>query len=220
MTDPRPTAPQPGEPPVWSDRDAAADPTTPRASEFAPYTMSPVVATPPRRRGATVVNVLLGLALVVAIGGIAFAAGRVTAPAAATTTTTGGGGFGGFRGPNASGAPGAFRGGGFGALGGAAALKGTVTAVTPTTITLTVGQATIDVTTDGSTTYHQQAAGASSDVQVGSTVLVQTNGQGGFGGGAFPRGSFQPGASFAPRGLGNGGTINAGTATDITVEGK
>src|SRR3954447_27032882 len=72
-----------------------------------------VVVNAPRKRStaSTLVNVLLGIAVVVAVGGGAFAAGRATAPAA----TTGGGRFGangqifggngGFR-PKASGAPG------------------------------------------------------------------------------------------------------------------
>ena len=182
-------------------------------SDFAPYPTEPIVATPPRRKGSTALNVLLGLAAIIAIGGVAFAAGRVTAPAAASTTG-GTGGTGRF--PAGSFAPGAggFRGG---AALSAAALHGTVTAMTPTAITLTVGQTEITVSTNGSTTYHQQAAGAASDVAVGSTVLVQLNdangtglGGGGFGGGA--RASLAPGATAAP--------ITLGPATDVTVESK
>ncbi len=215
----RPTGSDPA--PAWSSADTGGDdPTATRASNYAPYPIAPIVPTKPKSRGNTVLNVLLGLAAVVFIGGLAFAAGRFTAPAAASTTGTTG--FGGFPGAGASGAPGGFGGaGGFRGLGGAADLRGTVTAVTPTGLTVTVGQATIEVTTDSSTTYHTQVAGSASDVTVGSTVLVQASGTGGdgvpgggFGGGGFPRGSFAPGASFAPR------VTGPITAADITVVNK
>ena len=60
--------------------------------------------------------------------------------------------------------------------------------------------------TNGDTTYHQQAAATSSDVQTGSTVKVQVNG---FRGGRFGGG----GANASPAPSGAPQT----TATDITV---
>jgi hypothetical protein len=186
----------------------------------APY---PVVATKPKRSSSTLLNVVLGLAVVVFIGGVAFAAGRLTAPATAATTGFGAGtGFGngaGFgNGPRASGAPGNFRGTGAGFAGGT--LRGTVTAVSSTGITLTVGQtgATIQIPTDASTTYHKQAAGAATDITPGATVLVelnQTAGQG-FGGGGFGGG----GAGASPAPGASARTFTLGTATDVTVVGK
>lgn len=166
-----------------------------------PYPLTPVK---PTRKGSGVLNVLLGLGLVVAVGGIAFAAGRLTAPASASTATggnggTGTGGFGRFgNNPNASFPPGAAGGGAgfFGRGAGGLAIQGTVTAVTADGITveLTGGQS-ITVGTDSSTTYQTAAAGTATDAAVGSDVLVQLDttaggfgaGGGGFGGGGFGR---------------------------------
>jgi hypothetical protein len=171
---------------------------------------TPVVA---RRRSASALNVMLGVALLVAVGGVAFAGGRLTSPAAsgaaAAAGKTGQSGQGNqLRGPNASGAPG----GGFarGGLGGNLALTGTVTASTPTslTIALTGGQ-TVTVTTDSSTTYHHQAAGSVSDVTTGKQVVVQVNGRTFGAGGAAPGAS--PGASAAA------GNANELKATSVTI---
>jgi hypothetical protein len=129
----------------------------------------------PARRGSGMwINVALGLALVVALGGVAFAAGRMTAPPAAA-------GFTGANGRTFQG--GYFPGGGNGGTGGAgrgvfggggAAIQGTVTAVTADsiTITTTTGQ-TIQVPLNSTTTYHQQAVASSSDVKTGGTVIVR-----------------------------------------------
>jgi hypothetical protein len=169
------------------------------------------VAVPPKKKSSsTLLNVVLGLAVVVAIGGVAFAAGRLTAPAAsAANTFTAGAGNGFGNGPRASGAPGNFRGAGFGA----GALRGTVTAVTPTAITLTLSSGgTIEIPLDSSTAYHQQAAATSTDVAVGSTVLVELKDQGGAPTVVGPNASLAPGASPGP--------ITVGTATDVTVVAK
>jgi hypothetical protein len=182
-----------------------------------------VVATPVRRRGAggMLINAVLGLALVVAVGGVAFAAGRATAPTTATRTGTGAnGGFangqGGFvpGGPRASGAPG-FGGGGLGFGGGGAGLsiEGTVSAVGADgiTLTLTSGQ-TVTIPTSSSTTYHQRTAGSASDVTTGSTVIVQLAG----GRGAFGQGGGQ-GNTASPRPSGAPGAGGLGTAVAVTV---
>jgi len=149
--------------------------------------VAPVVVARRSTAGA-LVNVLLGVALVVAVGGVAFAAGRATAPAAAATNGRGFNGNGqafggGGLAPNASGAPGR---GGFGGAfaAGGLTIEGTVTAVTTDSITLqlTSGQS-ITIPTDSQTTYHTRAAAKPSDVATGSTVQVQLSGRGFTGGG-------------------------------------
>jgi hypothetical protein len=150
------------------------------------------------------INIVLGIALVVAVGGVAFGAGRVTAPAAATTVRAGlGAGQGGLNpgGPTASGAPG----GGVGGAGGGVSLQGTVTEVTATSITLQLptGQS-VTIPTDTQTTWHQREAATSTDVTTGSTVIVQI--QGGRGGGGQGGGGAT--ASGAPnRALGSAATV-------------
>lgn len=126
--------------------------------------------------------VLLVIAAMVAVGGIGFALGHITAPsgsAGAVPNASGrgfpGGGGGAFR----SLAPGeSFNPGNFGngqtrvTLGGG--VTGTVQSVTPTSITvlLSDGQsATVDL--NGNTTYHGETSASSSQVQVGTTVTIQ-----------------------------------------------
>jgi hypothetical protein len=160
-------------------------------------------------RSGNVLNLVLILAALIAIGGIAFAVGRTTAPRTTAATGAGAGAgtgnFGGPRGsggPRASGGPGGFGGGGFG--GGAAGIRGTVTAVSPTSITIQVANAgTFTIGIDGSTTYHREVAAGATDVAAGREVIVQLNGRNPNGGPA--------GASAGPSSFG------AGTATDITV---
>jgi hypothetical protein len=154
-------------------------------------------------------NILVAIAALVAVGGVAFAGGRLTAPAAAAA---GAGNGGRFFGPNASFAPG--QGGrqpGFGGFGGGfgsanLSIKGTVTGVTPTSITLELANGgTITLGVDGSTTYHQQESASASKVSKGQQVIVQLAGRGGGGAG--------PGSSGAPAGSG----APTGTASDITI---
>jgi hypothetical protein len=160
-------------------------------------------------------TILLAAAGLVAVAGIAFAAGRLTAPpaAAAGNGGTGGGRFGGF--PGASFAPGQFRnggpngGGGFGGLTGGVELRGEVTSISSTAITVKLDNGTdVTVPLDKSTTYHQATSTSSSAVTVGSTVTVQP-GTANFTPGASPN----PAASGAP---GFGG-FTFGPATDVTV---
>jgi hypothetical protein len=177
---------------------------------------APVVQ--PGRAGRTL-NLLLILAALVAIGGVAFAVGRTTAPRTAAVAGPGGGtgggnagagnfgggnfGGGNFGGPRGSGAPGG-PGGAFG--GRTAGIRGTVTAISPTTITIQIANgATISLAIDGSTTYHREVAGAATDVATGREVIVQLNGRNANGGG--------PGASPA----GASPAATTGTAGDITV---
>ncbi len=180
---------------------------------------APVVAPPARRRSGSsmLVNALLGFALVVAVGGVAFAAGRATAPASTGTGrfgANGNGGFGGNFGPNASGAPN--RGFG-GAAGGAIAIQGKVTAVAGDSITIQLpsGQS-VTIPTSDQTTYHSQTSASASDVTSGSDVIVQvagggrfvTGGNGNGQGNGNGNGNGGPAASGAPnRGFGSASSV-------------
>lgn len=153
-----------------------------------------------RAGSARLLNVVLGLAVVLAIGGVAFAAGRLTAPAPTNPFGAGGPGQfnGGNRGTNGQGGPGGFLGGG-----GGITLEGTVESVSGTTLTLkTANGQTIQIALNGSTTYHAQSDASASEVTTGGTVRVEVSG---FRGGG-------PGASFNP----NGGATSQ-TASDVTV---
>jgi hypothetical protein len=163
------------------------EPTQPTTEPFAPVPPEPGPFEVPQqpvaparvkaRRGTGWINVALGLAFAVAIGGVAFAAGRMTAPA--TAAGAGNGGFGrnfgggGYFGGGYFGAPGDGQARGlFG--GGGATIQGTVTAVSPTSITIqTAGGQSITVPLDSATTYHQQSTASSSDVKTGGSVIVR-----------------------------------------------
>jgi len=117
-------------------------------------------------------DIALALAALLAVGGISFAGGRLTAPAAR------GAGFGGradFGGLGGSFAPGGSGGAGFrGAFGGLRAFEGAVVEITADhlTIKLDSGQ-TIQIPVSATTAYHSQAAASASDVHAGGRVLVQ-----------------------------------------------
>jgi len=193
----RPTTPEPFDPP--------------EPASFAPQ---PVVATGPQaplvkpKSSSRALNAVLALAAVVAIGGIAFAIGRTTAPAAAAADPRSafGGGF-----PNASFAPGAsappggFIGGGqggLGGLGGGLTMSGTVQSVTADTLTIeTEAGQTVELSLDSDTTYHRKTDGVAADVATGSTVEVQLDFAGGLG---------RPTASADTSG-------SVGTASSVTV---
>lgn len=174
--------------PISATQTSATDtPTRPagQAAESAPRTPSG----PPRKaRAASWVNIALGVAVVVAIGGVSFAAGRLTAPAGPTRDGFPGNGQGQFPGgsfnPNGGfGGGGGGLGGGRGGFGGGS-LEGTVESVSPTTLTLKLASGqTIQVALDSTTTYHSQASASSDAVVSGGTVIVQVN-LGGQAGGA------------------------------------
>jgi hypothetical protein len=149
-------------------------------------------------------NLVLILAAAVAIGGVAFAVGRGTAPVSAATGAGRGGIAGGAGFPRGSSAPGANGGNGFGrgGFGGAGlTVEGTVVSTTGDTLTIkTAAGQTIEVTTGASTTYHTQTAASASDVQAGKTVQVQLE----FGGNGRPSAS---GTTSGP----------VGTAGSVTV---
>lgn len=125
-------------------------------------------------RGTTILFAAAGL---IAVGGLAFAVGRLTAPPAAAANGRLGAGSGGLRagfGAAASTAPGPGRRLGSAFRSGEVALRGTVQSINGKTLTLqTASGGTVTVELSGSTTYHQQAAATASDVTAGSQVLVQ-----------------------------------------------
>ena len=184
------------------------------ATELAIEPRSHAARRAPARR-ANSVTALLVISAMVALGGVAFAVGRVTSTGQSGTGQAAAGvangqndqiGVSGF-GPNASGAPGlalAGRAGGFG--GGSGTISGTVMSVTPGSITIqeSTGQ-TVTVSTGSSTAYNTQVAAASSDVTTGATVLIQTTTTSA----AAAAGS--PSASASP------GTTIARTATSVTI---
>jgi Domain of unknown function (DUF5666) len=179
-------------------------------------------------RGSTgpgILGVVLGIAVLFAIGGVAFAAGRLTAPAPVAATggngSGGAGGAGGFgfgrgNGNNGNGAgngngnPFGNGGGNLGAAG--VTIKGTVTAVAADHITVQLaGGQTVDIPIDASTSFHRQTPSARTDVSTGASVEVALSGR-------FGRGGV-PGASAAPSGSTGPGGRTLGTATDVTITG-
>jgi len=120
---------------------------------------------------------LLLIAAFVAVGGIGFALGHLTAPGAAAAANPT---FGRLGGRNfASLAPGqTFAPGEFGAGRGVASVSGgvtgTVQSIDGSTMTVQLANGTtvtIDLT--GSTTYHSETSASAGDVKVGSSVVVQ-----------------------------------------------
>ena len=204
----RPIVPEPFNPTPPESLSASSIPTAPVAPS--PVTAAPAIVPAARKTsgGGRWLNVVLVVAAAVAIGGVAFAVGRTTAPVSATTGngrgTLGGVFPGGSFAPRASGAPGLGRGGFGGGFGGGLTVSGTVESVNGDTLTIkTANGQTIEVTTGPSTTYNTQSAASASDVQAGKTVQVQLDLAGGAGLG-------RPNASGAP-----GGTT--GTASSVTV---
>lgn len=168
---------------------------------------APALQIPKRKSSGGWLNVILAVAVVVAVGGVAFAIGRNTAPVAAAATR-GNGLFGngtfarGSFAPGASGVPGGFGGGG---LRGEAGfnLSGTVQSVTGDTLTITTANGqTLEFSLGTGTTYSTKAPATAADVKAGAKVEVQlqpgTNG-------------FRPNASAAP----SAGPV--GTASSVTV---
>jgi hypothetical protein len=165
----------------------------------------------PKSSGGRGTSLLFVLAGVVAVGGIAFAAGRLTAPASATTAgrfpngqgfPANGQGFpaNGQLPANGQGFPG--RAGGFGGT----SLAGTVDAVSADSITVKLESGTsITIPLDAKTTYYAAAAATAADVTVGSQVRVTPGAR-----------AADPGASFDPN-ASPGAAISFGPASDVTV---
>jgi hypothetical protein len=180
----------------------------------------PVLRVQPRKTGGMWLNVVLGLAALVAVGGIAFAIGRNTAPVAAGGNFPGGN-FPGGNFPNASGGLGNFpdgsfapnASGGFGGAfgrGGGFNLSGTVESITGETLTLkTANGQTLEFSLGADTTYASKTPATAADVKVGSKVEVQLRGVGS----GLPQGggNGQPQGSAAPSGP-------IGTAGSVTID--
>jgi hypothetical protein len=213
MTDPVVPAGDSAPPAVSPDAPGvAANPGDAAAAPIA-LTAQPLasVIAKPKSSGGRGTSLLLVLAGAIAIGGIAFAAGRVTAPTAATTA----GRFGNGQLPGngqqpgngqlpagAEGFPG--RDGGFGGM----SLAGTVSAVSGDSITITLESGTsITIPLDAETTYHAAAATTAGDVTVGSEVRVMPGARV-----ASPAASFDLNASPGP-----GGSVGFGAASDVTI---
>lgn len=170
----------------------------------APDGRTPLV-TPKKAKSGGLMNALLLVGAVIAVGGIAFAAGRMTAP----TSTRGQFGNGQFPGgPGGSFTPGQGGFGGFGGADRAVTVSGTVKSNDGTTLVLTTASGQEMSISLSGTTYHSQAAATAADVKAGATVAVEVSGLGGFRG--DPGASGAPAASRAP----GQGTI---TAKDVTV---
>lgn len=182
--------------------------------------IQPPASAAPGRSASRLTSLMLVIGLFVAVGGLAFAIGRITAPAAAASSgvVTGAGfpgaGFGGAGfaagGNGTNGTNGAA--GGFGAAG-ELILKGTVAAISPESLTLKLANGTtLVLPLDATTTYHRQDAASPSDVRPGSSVALEVAGFGRFGG--------QPNASFSPdpnRTPNPNRTPSFGPARDITI---
>ena len=129
--------------------------------------------------------ILLFIAALVAVGGIGFAFGHLTAPSAAAANPLASGGRGGFGRNLPSLAPGqTFNAGQFGANGGfagrgtlggvAGGVTGTVQSITGSAITIQEANGTsVTIDLSGNTTYHSAAPASSTDVKVGTSVTVQ-----------------------------------------------
>jgi preprotein translocase subunit YajC len=152
------------------------------ASEPVKRPASPPIK-PPAKQDRTTVALLL-VAAFVAVGGIGFAVGHVTAGSGSATPTSalaGRGGQGGFGRNFPSLAPGQtfntsqFGGGRTGGLGGVASgVTGTVQAVTPTSITIQEASGTsVTIDLSGTTTYHGETSASAGDVKIGASVTVQ-----------------------------------------------
>jgi hypothetical protein len=188
-----------------------AAPPVPAAAAPPPVAPAPVVVSK-RSGGGRWVNVLLGAALVVAVGGVAFAVGRSTAPASAAIAFPDGGIV--INGPTGSfdpgSVPGVRPGGPGGLLGAGPTVQGTVTAIDEDSMTVRLASGDeVEIALDDTTTYHEATATDASAVAVGDEVAVQADGGrftiGGDGGTGSQGGGTAP---DAVRGL---------TAVDVTV---
>lgn len=156
----------------------SVEPTQPSMPATPGPSPVPVVAVAPRGRSGGILNLLLIGAAIVAIGGVAFAVGRMTAPANALTQVgafpDGAVGIG----PRGSFAPGGGGPGGF-TLGGSIALDGTVKSIDADSLTLTLANGQeMTFKLDDSTTYREATDAAATDIAVGDQVSVTSAGGG------------------------------------------
>ena len=180
-----------------------------------PPTVAPLASVIARPSGSSSrgTSLLLGLAAAIAIGGIAFAGGRLTAPAAAATSGRGTGQFG-------ANGNGQLPGNGQGFAGradglGGVTLRGTVTAISADSITFKLASGTsITIPLSSSTTYHAATTSSASAVAVGSEVSV-TPGARTANPGASPDANAAP--NPAASGVPGFGGLSFGAASDVTV---
>ena len=187
----------------------------------------PMPVAVPRKKGGGMTNVLLVIAAVVAVGGVTFALGRATAPAAASgfaeRNGAGPGTTGAVPGASFDPAQGGPGGAGPGAFGDRTmSITGTVKSSDGTTMTITTASGTETTVDFAGSTYHSQAAATASDVKAGATVSVTVTGLGGFRGAnasAAPTASGAPAGGAPAGGAPGGGAPGAGTitATDVTI---
>ena len=148
----------------------------------------PVIA--PVKKTDRTFAILLAVGLLIAVGGVTFAVGRMTAPAPAASTTRG--------------------------FGGGVLVTGTVDSVSGTTMTLKEANgSTVTVNLAGTTTYHAQAAATAADVTTGKQVQVEVQVAGGLGGQDVPGAS--PGAAASPAPGASGAPPRTITARDVTL---
>lgn len=217
------TTPERPTDPAWAPTDTPVEPGRPAGFESGTVPVAarlPVTTKKPASGPSSrVVNIVLGVAAVIAIGGVAFAAGRMTAPVTDAATRAGnGGGNGRFNGgqfpegfAGGQGGNGGAGLGGAGFLRGAGVLQGTIVAVTSDSITLEIaagatgGQGIqIVIPLSSSTAIHTQASATTGDLANGQEVLVQL-------GTATPGATAGPVASGAPRQVQT-------PATSVTIE--
>ncbi len=197
----------------WAQPDdgAPAPATQPVAPVAATAQPAPApLATPPAKGSGRATNILLGVAVAVAVAGLAFAGGRLTAPASASGVQAGRGGLpaGSFD-PNQAGVvdPNQAGGLGQGGPGGtrAVTITGTVKSLDGSTLVLTAPDGTEMIIDVSGSTYHAETVATASDVISGTSVSVTVAGLGGFRG---------PNASADPNGGGDTAPI---TASDVII---
>jgi len=216
-TDPgTPPQPAPGTGPWYATPETGAPAGSP-APSFIPAGINAKPVQPKSSARGGLLTGALVIAGFVAAAGLGFAGGRVTAPQQAPTGRGQGfGNGGGF--PNASGRGGN---GGFGGAfaAGSIAISGSIVAMGNGSITVQPagGNGTVQIAVPATTTYHAQAAAASTDLAIGTQVQVTVNGAQFRRGG--PEASGAPAASAGP-GSGANGAGPGLTATDILVTGK
>jgi len=201
---------------------------TPPPASGAPFASIPTAPLPPApvrsKRRVDLQAMLLAVAALVAVGGVAFAAGRLTAPAQTVSNRTGLGngafpGGGQFQG-GGNGNGGFGNGNGLGRLGAGVTLEGTVVAVASDHISLRLASGTtVDIPIDSSTTWHRQTAATSADATAGVSALIRLQPTGNGVGPIGPNASAAPDASGRPNPSNLGGGLGrlGGPAQDITI---
>ncbi len=192
-----------------------AAPPVQAPAAFAPAPINPTISTPKPKNRASAGTAILLVGALVAIGGVAFAVGRVTAPAAAAAPAFGGrgNGTGGGFGPTASGGAGGF-GAAFGRGSGGVNVSGTVVSIDANSIQVKLSTGnTVTLNLDSSTTYRTATTGSASDVAPGDTVELGLA----VGGRTNPSASGNPRPSGGPGGGFGGGFGAGGTVSTITV---